>query len=254
MKKDLHSCTFILFLTGICSLAASDQSYKRILLKIPGRNQSTNHAPVVKFILPLKNTVHAWNQYLPYSIEISDKEDGESKYQEIQSGEVLVKLKYFANATLASAYLKQKKIIESSEVNSMLVSNCFNCHAAKLKLAGPSFLDISKRYQNTINNRDQLVHHIQNGSKGIWGGEAMPSHPELSDTVARQIVKWILQYARDPGLNYFVGLEGTLPLDKPSMTALQGFFIVTAFYTDHGSPDFPDKKITGSDQLMIQVR
>ena len=32
---------------------------------------------------------------LPYSVEISDQEDGESRFQEIPSAEVLIKLKIY---------------------------------------------------------------------------------------------------------------------------------------------------------------
>jgi cytochrome c len=216
--------------------------------------QTPNHAPRIKFLEPSGKTIYTWNELVPYSVEISDQEDGESRFQEIPSAEVLVKLKYVENQAKASLYLKQKKIADSTGVNSMLISNCFNCHAVKMKMAAPSFQDISNRYLNTRKNLDLLVNHIQYGSKGIWGKEAMPTHPELSDSVVRKMVRWILNYAKDPGLNYFVGLQGTLPLNKPEATSHKGFFIIEAFYTDHGSADQPDKKLTGSTQIIIQMK
>jgi hypothetical protein len=57
----------------------------------------------------------------------------------------------------------------------------------------------------------------------------MPSHPEISDSVALKMVKWILNYAKDPGLNYFVGLQGSLPLNRPSAATQRGLYIVEAF-------------------------
>ena len=216
--------------------------------------QTENHAPVVKIIQPQVNAAYTWNSPAPFSIEVSDAEDGESKYQEIQTAEVLVKLKYIENSAKASAYLKQKKFSDTIGVMNMLVSNCFNCHGVRTKMAGPSFQDISKKYQNTIPNRDQLVNHIQKGSTGIWGKESMPTHPELTDSIARKMVKWIFTYANDPGLNYFVGLQGALPLNKPAATTRQGFFVVTAFYTDHGTPDLPNKRMTGSDQMILKMK
>ena len=216
--------------------------------------QTPNHTPRIKFIEPFEKTFHSWNEQVPYSVEISDQEDGESRFQEIPSAEVLVKLKYVDNQAKASLYLKQKITADSAGVYSMLVSNCFNCHAVKLKLAGPSYLDISNRYQDTRKNQDLLINHIQYGSKGIWGKESMPTHPELPDTVVRKMVRWILNYARDPGLNYVIGLQGTLPLIKPAATAHQGLFIIEALYTDHGSADQPDKKLTGSARIIIQMK
>lgn len=216
--------------------------------------QTPNHAPQIKFIEPSGKTIHTWNELVLYSVEISDQEDGESRFQEINSTEVLVKLKYAENTAKAAVYLKQKIIADSAGVYSMLISNCFNCHAVKMKLAGPSFLEISSKYQYTKKNQDLLINHIQNGSKGLWGKEAMPTHPELSDSVASKMVRWILNYAKDPGLNYFVGLQGTLPLIRPATSNHPGVFIVEAFYTDHGSKDQPDKKLTGSAHLIIQMK
>jgi cytochrome c len=217
-------------------------------------SQIPNHPPNVKFIQPPEKTNYSWNQLVPYSVEVSDLEDGESRFQEIQSAEVWVKLKYVENRQKESEYLRQKKFPDSVGINNMVKSNCFNCHSVKLKLAGPSFLEISKRYPNTYKNQDLIVSHILLGSKGIWGTEVMPTHPELSAAAAREMVKWILNYAGDPSLNYLVGLQGSLPLSKPGGSFHQGLFIVEAYYTDHGSAENPGKKLTGFARTVIQVK
>ncbi len=217
-------------------------------------SQTENHAPVVKILQPLQQATFTWNALVPFDIRVSDAEDGESKYQEIQSSEVLVKLKYAKNSAMAAAFLKQKIFPDTAGVAGMLVSNCFNCHAVKTKLAGPSFQDISRRYPFTDKNVDLLTAHIQKGSTGIWGKEVMPTHPELAEPEVRKMVKWILRYTDDPGLNFFVGLQGTLPLNKTEMYRHGGYFIVTALYTDHGTADDPEKKITGSDQVILRVK
>ena len=82
----------------------------------------------------------------------------------------------------------------------------------------------------------------------------MPTHPELTHSEARAMVNWILQYTRDPGLNFFTGLEGTLPLINPGSKMKSGFFVVTAYYTDHGTAENRNKKIAGSDQILIKVK
>ncbi len=217
-------------------------------------SQTPNHAPSVKFIQPPEKASYSWNQLVPYSVEVSDQEDGESRFQEISSAEVWVKLKYVENRLKESEYLKQKKFPDSAGINNMVKSNCFNCHSVKLKLAGPSFLDISKKYPNTYKNQDSIVNHILRGSKGIWGAEIMPTHPELSVATAKEMVKWILNYAKDPSLNYLVGLQGSLPLSKPEGSIHQGLFIVEAYYTDHGSVENPEKKLTGAARAIIQIK
>lgn len=213
-----------------------------------------NHVPQVQIIQPSKNDIYQWNSQIPYFIEVSDKEDGESKYQEIQSAEVLVKLKYFENAAKASGYLRQKKFGDSVGVMSMLASNCFSCHNVKKKMAGPSFFDIGTKYLNTPVYRDQLVTHIRKGSTGIWGKEAMPSHPELTDSATSEMVRWIMNFATDPKLNYFVGMAGVITLNKPAGATGKGVFILMAFYTDHGSGGSSGDKLTGFDQVLLRMR
>jgi len=34
----------------------------------------------------------------------------------------------------------------------------------------------------------------------------------------------------------------------------KGLYIVEAFYTDHGTVDLPDKKLTGSSFMIIQMK
>lgn len=217
-------------------------------------SQVPDHPPRVKFIQPERNFTSGWNTLIPYSVEVTDAEDGDSKYQEIQSAEVMVRLKYVESSAKAYSYAKQKEYSDTAGMNLMIVSNCFSCHGVKNKLAGPSFLDICKRYLKTGKNQDQLTHHIMKGSTGVWGKEAMPSHPELTETVAGRMVKWILKYADEPGLNYFIGLQGILPLNKPATNVRHGLFVVTAFYTDHGTLDSPNKKITGADHIFIHMK
>ena len=216
--------------------------------------QMPNHAPVVSISQPVNHSVYSWGSQVQYSADVSDKEDGESKYQEIQSAEVLVRLKFVENSIQASAYLKQKKFNDTIGLMNMMVSNCFSCHGFKSKIAGPSFQDISKKYPNTPDNREQLGNHIRTGSTGIWGKEVMPTHPDLKTDIVQKMVQWILTNADNPGLNYFVGMQGVLPLNKPRANIHSGVFVVTAFYTDHGTADFPDRRMTGAGHVVLKMK
>jgi cytochrome c len=216
--------------------------------------QIPNHAPVVSFTQPVNHTVYSWGSQVQYSADVSDKEDGESKYQEIQSSELLVRLKYVENSIQASAYIKQKKFNDTIGLMNMMVSNCFSCHGFKSKIAGPSFQDISKKYPNTSENREQLENHILTGSTGIWGREVMPTHPDLKAGIVQSMVQWILTYANNPGLNYFVGMQGVFPLNKPRTNINSGVFVATAFYIDHGTADFPDRRMTGAGNVVLKMK
>src|SRR4051812_1557309 len=107
---------------------------KGLLISIVFIVQAPNHTPVIRISKPDNHTNYTWNSQVPYSVDVSDVEDGDSKFQEIQAGEVLVRLKYVANSVQASAYLKQKKFNDTSGLMSMMISNCFSCHGFKTKL------------------------------------------------------------------------------------------------------------------------
>jgi len=215
--------------------------------------QKTNHVPKVKVVQPAPGTSFTWNAQVPYYVQVSDIEDGESKYQEIQTAEVLVRLQFFGNSTNAEASMKQK-MTDTAGIAGMLVSNCFNCHALKAKRSGPSFQDISLKYPATEKNISLMANRIRNGSTGIWGNEVMPSHLELSKQEIRKMISWLLRYSNNPKLNFYSGLEGILTLTKPDPQTRSGYFVVTAMYTDHGTTEKPGEKLTGSDQVMIRVK
>ena len=133
----------------------------------------------------------------------------------------------------------------------MATDNCFNCHQFNAKSLGPSFFEIAKRYPATAANTDTLIRRIKDGSSGIWPGtEKMPSHPELSPTVIRSTVRWILQSAARPDRAWFSGTTGILhfPSNRP------GTYILTATYTDHGTADQLTHRLTGTDRVTVTVK
>ena len=53
-----------------------------------------NKPPVVKIIAPTANSTFTWNSMIPYTIHVSDDEDGDSEYDEINPTEVLMVVEY----------------------------------------------------------------------------------------------------------------------------------------------------------------
>ena len=249
MPKFIHPA-----LVTVCSLilfSGKTHSPQKDLPAIFNLMASGNHAPVVKFLQPLTGQSFEWNTTVPYSVDVSDAEDGESAYAEINEKEVWVRLTFAGSKKSVDSYRKQKNFADTSGVYSMVISNCFNCHAVKTKLAGPSFQDISLRYAGKPDVRSAIERHIREGSTGIWGKEVMPTHPELEQHEIKKMVGWILQYGKDPGFNIFVGLKGALPLSRPKGNQRTGYYLVTAFYADHGSDKTPSTQKTGAGQILL---
>ena len=66
------------------------------------------------------------------------------------------------------------------------------CHAIDRKVIGPSYIDVSKKYDSTEAVIDTLVSKIKHGGKGNWGEVMMTPHPDLPDADAKEMVKYIL--------------------------------------------------------------
>ncbi len=230
-------CIFIFFLT---------QSFSRSKKFI----QPANHAPVVKIILPANHISVAPGARVHYEIDVSDKEDGDSKYDELNAKEVLLEVKYIADTSTLKTQLSKSYEDDAPGLAAMRTSNCFNCHAFDAKVIGPSFDDINNRYTPTPSNITLLEKRIKDGSTGIWGKPPMPTHPELSNEQIEKMVQWITHDASTSGTNYYIGFEGNINLQIPPHSGRTGAFILTASYIDHGI-NHTGKRLEGKDIIVI---
>ena len=185
-----------------------------------------NSPPVVKVTAPAAAAV---NTPVRYSISVSDKEDGDTKYDEINPNEILLTVQNGGDKSSGNV----------NDLHAMMASNCMNCHAFNSKLIGPSYMDISKKYSSE--NVPLLVKRVKEGSKGVWSDIVMPTHPELSDEEINKMVKWILNFKNEKNTAYHLGKEGSIQIKSA------GPVILIASYLDH-------QKKMGSDKVVLQVK
>lgn len=210
-----------------------------------------NHAPVVKILSPKTNISYRWGSPVSYSVSVSDQEDGESKFQEIESGEVLLQVRIVTDSTRLSAELLDESRNNPSGLTEIRSSDCLNCHAFQGRLIGPSFAEISKRYPDTAENQQKLVNNVMNGLTGVWGKEVMPSHPQLAKDEAVKMVSWILNNAGDTTVSYFRGTEGSFRINAPQALSGNAHLILSASYQDHGLKDKPGPGLRGQDTVVL---
>lgn len=244
MKNTRFICILIIPLFAIIDLLRPPEK---------ARLQQKNQPPVVKLIAPKSNSTFDWDATVNYEISVADKEDGDSKYDEINTKEVLLEVRYLNNKSMLTAFSKPQN--DSPGLAVIRTSNCFNCHSFNGKAIGPSFFDVSKRYTAAQSNIDTLIKRIKAGSSGIWGKESMPTHPELSDEQVKSAVQWILKYAANPDINYYIGTQGNFRT-KPNIgtKAKKGYYLLTASYTDHGLKNSGNKRLKGQDVIVLSSR
>jgi cytochrome c len=70
--------------------------------------------------------------------------------------------------------------------------NCMACHAAAVKLVGPSFKAIADKYAGQKDAVDKLAVKIIKGGSGVWGPVPMPANAQVSTDEAKKLATWIL--------------------------------------------------------------
>jgi len=90
-------------------------------------------------------------------------------------------------------YIHGKDDVQPSEGEKIMAKlDCATCHKIDKKVIGPSFLDISKKYQMNDKNINYLSDKIIKGGSGVWGAIPMAAHTSLKKDDAKKIAKYIL--------------------------------------------------------------
>jgi len=195
-----------------------------------------NNTPVIKIIAPDANSTFRWNSLIPYEIYVSDQEDGNSEYEEINPHEVLLVVQYLKDSAQINSYLDSEAKTDYKPLVQMGRSTCFNCHMAKGTLIGPSFERIAAKYNRDTQAVEKLTKKIITGSTAVWGDEKMPPHPDLKVGQIREMVRWILQNNSDPNKDFLAGIAGSIKTkEQDASTSQKNVLIMTARYVDHGS-------------------
>lgn len=199
-----------------------------------------NEMPEVKIEVFGNKTFFWTGRVIPYSVTIHDKEDGSN-----ESGTLTVQ-----NIQIGSTYLKEgqdlaKLAAEGGHLAGMnqspfesgrlLIekSDCKTCHTVDKAINGPSFTQVSERYQGKPGIETVLAQKIIKGGLGNWGDRAMAAHPQLSEGEVKEMVKYILSLTAPKGDGAAVSnlLSGVIDVKD----AKSGTYVISAGYTDRGS-------------------
>jgi cytochrome c len=71
-------------------------------------------------------------------------------------------------------------------------SGCLGCHGATVRIVGPSLAEIAAKYRNDTGFEARLAEKVRSGGQGTWGSVPMPPQPQLSESDARALVRWVL--------------------------------------------------------------
>lgn len=214
------------------------------------KGEQDDSIPEVELVLAENPAFFSWGSQVRYTINVSDKKDGQSKYGEINANEVTLKIAYLPvtdNEQAKEKIMPTEKQPEPEGLLLMKRSTCFGCHADKTRLSGPSFLEIAQKYENISGNIESLASSISGGSSGNWGNAVMPAHPDFTAKESQQIAAYILEQGARKNNWILPGLEGAFQIIKKPADSENGMYVLTATYTSQS-------EVTGQTSLILHIK
>jgi hypothetical protein len=109
---------------------------------------------------------------------------------------------------------------------------------------------VSEKYKGNAGAVNHLVNKIIKGGAGVWGEQAMPAHPNLKESDARQMVAYVLSLSGGAQQQASLPAQGTVQptLGKPAKD--NGVLVLTATYTDKGGNGV--RPLTGATSVTLR--
>ena len=123
-------------------------------------------------------------------------------------------------------------------------SDCESCHNAQVKTVGPAYVQIARKYDDSDAAIELLAGKVIKGGNGVWGEAMMTAHPDLMESDAKEMVKYILSLDdNDAGgsfSKYTLGVK-SVPIkliEEASVTDGKGWVIHAYKLYDQGQDIF----------------
>lgn len=101
-------------------------------------------------------------------------------------------MKYVSVLAVAAAAVSAPVFANPAALQLAQKASCVACHAAEAKLVGPSWKDISKKYEGDATAEAKLVAKVKKGGAGVWGPVPMPPNVTVKDADIKTIVQYVL--------------------------------------------------------------
>lgn len=202
-----------------------------------------NSRPVVSIDLSGGNS----SFFLPgvpikYEVNVQDADGGD-----IDKSNLYVSVDYRESMDEVNQSLGHQQV--SAEVTGKaytLSMDCKTCHKEKEASIGPNYMDVAMKYKDDSNATSYLQNKIISGGSGVWGEVAMPAHPAITKSEARQMALYIQSLAGNGSKKASLPAAGTV---VPNPTQGANVFVLTASYTDNGSGEAGP--LTGSESVTL---
>jgi cytochrome c len=208
---------------------------------------SGNEAPLVDISLQGNQTFYFPGKPVQYEVRISDADDTSSAKD---MSNLVVSAEYTEGGGKPAVSQGHQVLTEAMiGKNLMLSLDCKTCHKTAEKSIGPSYVDVAKRYEKEPNAVEYLVNKMITGGAGVWGEVAMPAHPNLKETDAKQMVAWIQTLTNEGKQKPSLPPTGKVPANPKASRENTNLYL-SATFTDKGGRNV--KPLTGSNLVMLR--
>ncbi len=216
-----------------------------------------NAEPELSILLETDKNYFVANETIEYQVTLFDHEDGSLKNGDIDSHDIDFEILYLpehtdlekilnsANPSATPAELQGAEVMINE-------GDCRGCHLLTKESVGPTFTDIAVVYKDDENAISKLSDKIINGGSGTWGEVSMSAHPEISLTDAENMVRYILNLAKDGKTEQSQPLKGKYTFKLPDGDNGKGTYVFKAVYTDKGTDDLPS--ITAMKTIILNSK
>jgi cytochrome c len=104
-------------------------------------------------------------------------------------------MKAILGIAAAAALLVAGQAVAADETALAQKSGCMACHQVAVKVVGPAYKDVAKKYAADKGAVDKLTKKVIAGGKDVWGPVPMPpkgGNAAVKDEDIKKIVTWIM--------------------------------------------------------------
>lgn len=208
-----------------------------------------NEPPKLAIQVDADDHIYWDDRKVNYKVVVSDREDGSTEDGSIDPEKVKVTLTYLPEGediVLATIGHQQNTVPEGKLL--IDASDCKACHAERVKVNGPAYVDIANKY--TSADKNDLISKVIKGSSGVWGETMMAAHPQLKVEEVGKIIDYIFSLREDATTaGTSLPLSGVLDFREHQGKEAGGKYILMASYLDEGNANIAGSTLAASEQI-----
>ncbi|WP_257656245.1 ThuA domain-containing protein [Parapedobacter lycopersici] len=187
-----------------------------------------NDNPVIEVVLTNTSGLYTPGESIGYEVKVADDD------RPIDPANLVVSVDYIKGTDLAGASLGHQQVSELVLGRSlMLASDCQSCHKIDGPSVGPSYTQVAAKYRKQNDAAAYLTGKVLQGGSGVWGEVAMPAHPGMKESEARQIIQWVLSLGDSQQAKHkSLPAKGTIVVRPPAGSDSTTVMRITAQYTN----------------------